>query len=361
MDVLEVLQHLGRVHVVSRRGLANARAAERGGQPPHTIRETKTTRLGTVLARATSLTPVLSWRDLLALRDRLAAADIVDVQWEDNAVFLPLIRVLNRRAQTVVTLHDVLSQRFGRQRDQQTRPSRRAVWAARRLAATALEQVIVHQADDVVVLSTKDADLLPRRGRRARVHVVPPAIQGPLRPARTPARAGEPPLLLFVGFMARWENEDAVQWFITDILPTVRRAVPDVRVAVAGGGLREPLAAELRAAQVEVHGFIDDLEPLYAEAEAVIVPLRYGAGVKFKVVDALVRGVPVVTTTVGNEGITPDDAAVVADDAAGFAAAVVRVLSDPSAAEAHARSRVAAVAGEFGVARFRARLEEVYR
>ncbi|MWD30457.1 glycosyltransferase, partial [Aquicoccus sp. SCR17] len=80
-----------------------------------------------------------------------------------------------------------------------------------------------------------------------------------------------------------------------------------------------------------------------------------------KVVEALIRGVPTVTTTVGNEGIHPAGAAFVADDPRAFAASVNRVLRDPDAANDHARRTAHAVAEEYGEERFRARLQEVYR
>lgn len=288
----------------------------------------------------------------------MAEADLIDLQWEETAILLGAIRRINPDARVVVTLHDVLSQRFGRQRNLQSSTPRRAAWAVRRVAALRLEGRIARHADDVVVLSQKDADLLPRRGTQARVHVVPPAISGHVR---TEAPSSTNPLLLFVGYMARWENEDAMHWFVTEILPEVREAHPNARVAVAGGGLRDHVVAELEANAVEVLGFVDDLEPLYAEAAVVVVPLRYGAGVKFKVVEALIRGVPTVTTTVGNEGIHPADAAFVADDPRAFAASVSQVLRDPDAANDHARRTAHAVAEEYGEQRFRARLQEVYR
>lgn len=356
-DVVDVLSESADLTLLTGDGPANRRALERGGVPPHRLVTRSPRRLGR-LERALGLSPALSPRDLQEVRGVIADADVVDLQWEENALLLPTLRRLNPRARTVVTLHDVLSQRFERQRDLQKGPTRKAVWETRRLAARALERALLRAADDIVVLSDKDAALLPAARRGARVHVVPPAITGDLRPAR--GSVSSTPLLLFVGFMARWENEDAMHWFVTEILPEVRAARPDVRVAVAGGGLRDHVVEELTSHDVEVLGFVDDLEPVYREAAAVIVPLRYGAGVKFKVVEALVRGIPTVTTSVGNEGITPADAAHVSDSSDGFARAVLSVLGDLPAAERYARNEAPHVADQFGTARFKERLQEVY-
>lgn len=356
-DIAQVIAARSELTMLSGEGPANRRALERGVAFAHRLLTSPPLRSDR-LPRLLGVAPALNSRAVAQVRGLVASADVVDLQWEESALLLGPLRRVNADARIVVTLHDVLSQRFARQRELQSSRLRKGVWAARQATATMLEARIVQKADDVVVLSQKDADLLPQRGRRARVHVVPPAITGPLRPVRDGTGA---PLLLFVAYMARWENEDAMHWFVTEILPRVRAEAPDVRVAVAGGGLRDHVVAELETNDVEVLGFVDDLEPLYEEASAVVVPLRYGAGVKFKVVDALVRGVPVVTTTVGNEGIHPADAAVVADDPAAFAEAVTAVLADPPRAEIHARARAADVAREFGPDRFRARLQEVYR
>lgn len=347
------------ITLISADGPANRRAIARGSLPPYILIK-PTRHVTSWLLRALEMAPVLSQGDLEKAAGILRHAAVIDIQWEENAFLLPALRRMNRDARIVVTLHDVLSQRFERHRDLQSKLERKAVWEARRRVALGLERMIVRRADDVVVLSQKDADLLPASRRRARVYVIPPAIPGTLRAARAKGSRSASPRLLFVGFMARWANEEGMHWFVTEVLPRIRAVVPQARMAVAGGGLRDHVVAELQNSHVEVLGFVDDLDAVYRDADVVVVPLLSGAGVKFKVVEALVRGIPVVTTSVGNEGIRPADAAVVADDAEEFAKAVLRLIFDLPAAEAHARSEAVFVAEEYGVSRFRDRLVEVY-
>lgn len=348
-----------RVTLVSAPGPANRRAIMRGGVPDHRLLS-PARRITGRAARLLDLAPVLSPADLAPVRGLLQTADVVDLQWEESGMLLPALRLTAPAARTVVTLHDVLSQRFARQRDLQLRPERRAVWEARRRTALAVERLILAMADDVVVLSEKDAALLSSRGR-ARVHVVPPPIPGSPRPERSDLQPTAEPRLLFVGFMARWANEEGMHWFVTEVLPRIRAELPGARMAVAGGGLRDHVVEELENSEIEVLGFVEDLEALYNAADVVVVPLLSGAGVKFKVVEALVRGVPVVTTSVGNEGIHPADAARVADDPQDFANAVLDVVRYPQIAESHTRAHAPAVAEEFGVAGFRQRIEEIYQ
>jgi glycosyltransferase involved in cell wall biosynthesis len=127
-------------------------------------------------------------------------------------------------------------------------------------------------------------------------------------------------------------NEDAVLHFVNTILPRIRSEVPETTFTVVGRNptprLRE--IAE-RAGGVTVTGTVDDVRPSIAEAAVYVVPLRAGGGTRLKIFEALAMGRPVVSTTVGAEGlgIGPGRHYVCADDPAGFAGAIVSLLRDP--------------------------------
>lgn len=356
-ETLKALDDLGDVHVLTRDCPSNRRALQRGDTPEHTMLPARQRFLDGRFYRLVGMTPALSASDLLRHWTRLRWADTIDIQWEETAMLLPLLRLLRPHAHIVVTLHDVVSQAMGRRRSSTWSRRRRALLRLQISQARLLERAICLLADDVIVLSEKDAALLPIRGRRARVSIVAPPIQGRLRAFDRPAG---PPTLLFVGYMARPENTEAAVWMAEEILPRVRRAAPDVRAVIAGGGMSPDLAARLENGGVHVLGFVEDLEPLYDSADVCLIPLSRGAGVKFKTIDALVRGVPVVTTPVGNEGINPADAAYVADTAEGLAAQVIRILNNQEAANARACASAARVAAVYGPEQFEARLKEVY-
>lgn len=361
LEVVNTLATRGPVTVISRDGGANRRAIARGVDVDHLLtREDRTPNRADRLRAAARLQPPVSHAVLPSHRDLLTAADLIDLQWEESGLLAPALRRLAPQAQVVVTLHDVLSQRFSRHARSLPSAARRAAWSARAAMARAAERRILRYADDVIVLSEKDRDLLPSPRGRARVHVIPPPIPGELRPPRD-TDSSRPPTLLFVGYMARWENQDAVRWFTDEVLPGVRRSRPDARVVVAGGGIPEALAAHLNECGVETPGFVEDLDALYRDCTAVIAPLRLGAGVKFKVVEAMIRGIPTVTTSVGHEGIEPRDGTMVADDPAAFAEATLSLLADVGAADQAARAGASHVADQYGPIAFRRRLFEVYR
>ncbi len=138
--------------------------------------------------------------------------------------------------------------------------------------------------------------------------------------------------LLFVGGFGHPPNKDGVMWFVQSIYPEIRKALPDVTFRIVGSHVDEEIQALDGRDGISVLGFVSDerLAALYQENRIVVVPLRFGAGIKGKVVDALYNGAAVVTTSVGAEGITnAADVLKIEDSEADFAAEVIRLYKDP--------------------------------
>lgn len=121
-------------------------------------------------------------------------------------------------------------------------------------------------------------------------------------------------------------NTDAVRYFADTIMPEVKRSLPDVSFHVAGFG-----SEALIMNTVHGDGAIEDFHSYLGRFRVFVCPLRFGAGLKKKVLDAAISGCPLITTSVGNEGTGFVDGqhVLVADDPADFARAVVRLYSDP--------------------------------
>jgi len=137
-----------------------------------------------------------------------------------------------------------------------------------------------------------------------------------------------------IGFLASFghqPNVDAALYFAGEILPLIRERAPDAEFVVAG---KNPPAAllEMKDAGVSCLGFVRDVPAFYGAVDLVVAPIRFGGGIKLKVLEAMACGKAVVTTSVGAEGIAgaDDGALVVADDPQEFAGAVVSLLADPS-------------------------------
>jgi GT2 family glycosyltransferase len=138
--------------------------------------------------------------------------------------------------------------------------------------------------------------------------------------------------MLFVAGFAHFPNQQAAIWFVEHVLPLVRGSVPDARLAIVGSNPTVEVLA-LASSAVSVHANVSEvqLREHYRKARVAVVPLRYGAGVKLKVVEALREGLPLVTTFIGVQGLSGlKDIASVHDDSEGMAAAVCRLLTDDS-------------------------------
>lgn len=137
--------------------------------------------------------------------------------------------------------------------------------------------------------------------------------------------------LIFVGGWAHPPNRDAIHWLAKEIMPLIRRRLPEVTLHLVGD-LPEAARGSLRQPGVHIHGRIPDLDPMLRTCRLALAPLRYGAGVKGKINMAMSHGVPVVATPMATEGmfLTDGQNVLVADTAADFAEAVVRAYGDPA-------------------------------
>ena len=145
------------------------------------------------------------------------------------------------------------------------------------------------------------------------------------------ARAANPRRITFLGGLHWPPNAQGVLWFADQVFPQVRAAVPEATLTVIG---KDPPAG-LEGEGIEVTGYVTDLVPFLAETAVFIVPLHAGGGMRVKILDAWSWGLPVVSTTIGAEGIhvQNENNLLLGDSAPAFAHAVIRVLKDPTLAQ----------------------------
>jgi GT2 family glycosyltransferase len=162
------------------------------------------------------------------------------------------------------------------------------------------------------------------------VHVYP---DKEIRAARARLAHGSTncPKVLFVGGFDHRPNRDAISWFVQEILPIVKRRIPNI-VTIAAGSNPPRDITRLASEDIVVTGYISDpvLEWFYMTTNLVIAPLRFGGGMKGKIIEAIRFGLPVVTTTCGAEGfVGAKDFLEIADTAAAFANSIIRIWRDP--------------------------------
>lgn len=139
-----------------------------------------------------------------------------------------------------------------------------------------------------------------------------------------------PGRLAFSGSMDWYPNEDAMTYWANVLLPRVRRRAPNVTLTIVGRNPSPTIKALGQVSGIHVTGTVDDVRPYLREASLYVVPLRVGGGTRLKIFEALAMGKPVLSTTVGAEGLgaRPGRDLEIADGDAAFAGAVVALLDD---------------------------------
>ncbi|HYG06547.1 MAG TPA: glycosyltransferase [Stenotrophomonas sp.] len=236
---------------------------------------------------------------------------------------LPLLR---RHAAQARTIFDTVDLHFLRER-------RGAELAADTAGLRAAERTrerelsIMAQTDITVLVSAAEREVLRSEAPDVRVellsnlHEVSASIPG------WAARRD----VVFVGGFGHPPNADAMQWYIGEVFPRIRQRLPALRFHCIGADVPEALRAlAARQPGVEIHGHVPDLLPYMEGCRVAVAPLRFGAGVKGKVNLSMAHGQPVVATTCAVEGMHLRDGqdVLVADEAAAFADAVVRLYED---------------------------------
>ena len=232
------------------------------------------------------------------------------------------VRRADPRIKIVFDMVDAHFVRFGREHEL----TGDADAAAKAERFRKIETRLARQSDLVWCASDADAAALAREVPGVRAEVVPTIHELRGRGKTFAERRG----LLFLGNFRHRPNADAVHFFVREIFPAVREAIPGAEFYVVGDEAPPEIKAYASEEGVKVLGYVPDIGPLFAESRLMVAPLRFGAGIKGKIGEALAHGLPVVTTRVGAEGMgfTHGEEALVTDDPREFARAVVRAYTD---------------------------------
>jgi sugar transferase (PEP-CTERM/EpsH1 system associated) len=230
----------------------------------------------------------------------------------------------------VLFQHNVEAEIWRRHYEVQQNPAKRQYlyWQWRKMQR--FERDVCRKVDSVIAVSEADAQMMERDYGVGKVYDIPTGVDVDFfQPSK--GSSASPNSLVFIGSMDWLPNEDAMRYFIDDILPILRQRIPDVHVTIVG---RNPYQSLLERAQPDpaltVTGRVDDVRPYIDDAVAFIVPIRIGGGTRLKIYEAMAMEKPVISTTVGAEGLPLHDGVhlLIADDPMAFADAIVKVLSN---------------------------------
>lgn len=239
----------------------------------------------------------------------------------EYAVKLPFPKVLN--------MHNIESALSLKEAEYSNNIAMKAIWKYEASLWQKWDKKIFSHFDRITVISQNDLELLEGVVGRERIKYVEVLERG-VEIFPRDFNAVREMEMLFVGSMAYSPNIDAVLFFVLEILPKIRRVLPQATFKIVGANPVDKVKALMAIPGVSVTGFVPDVGPYYDRAEIVVIPMRSGGGVKMKLLEALGRGMPIVTTKNGAAGVNlkPGRDAFVYDDKDDFARGCIELLNN---------------------------------
>ena len=197
-----------------------------------------------------------------------------------------------------------------------------------------IESKLLNSADRCVTVSSDEAKIMSGIVDASKIRIYPIFCYDDCN-AVNRSYGGQHDLI-FVGSFNHPPNRDAMHWFLDGIFPLIKKEVPDARINIIGSNATDSLI-KLSSESVIFHNHVsdDELNQLYSTSSVCVIPLRFGAGVKGKTLEAMHNSIPIVSTSIGIEGMQGIDKYISPKETAEeFAAEVIRILSDCEYAKA---------------------------
>ncbi len=251
-----------------------------------------------------------------------------DVLHLEGGGLAPLLRSASQGLPAILCIHDSKALRYQEFAGFTAEPRRRIRLKLLSVIARQHERRWFRYADRVVVTSPFDADALSGSVSPDRIASIPYGVDLEYYARRTAPEAGR---IVFTGNMSWPPNEDAAEHFARDIMPAIQSRIPGASFWIVGAEPSARVQNLASIAGIHVTGTVADIRPWIWSAAVYASPLRFGLGVKNKILEAMASGAPIVATSRSLSGTPLIDGqhAMIADDDAKFAESVVRLLSDP--------------------------------
>jgi polysaccharide biosynthesis protein PslH len=237
---------------------------------------------------------------------------------------------------SILFQHNVEAVIWQRLFEQQTNPVKRKYYELQWRRMFNFERDACRRFDTVIAVSDTDAEKMRADYDLKNVIAIPTAVDTDyFRPDPNLPRAANS--LVFTGSLDWTPNIDGLKWFVDLVMPIVARAVPNVKLNVVGRNPRPDLVADIKGRPgVALVGRVPDVRPHVQGAVASVVPLLVGGGTRMKIYESLALDTPVVSTTIGAEGLPlqNDKHILIGDSPEAFAQATIRLLTNNSAFEA---------------------------
>lgn len=263
-------------------------------------------------------------------------------------------------APAILVEHEILSVSFYQRAKIENRLSHRLISFARALKKRLEEKMWYKKFDKIIVFSENDKQSIRKFYNLENIEVVPLGVDAANYPQQF--CASKPYDLLFVGNFSHRPNVDAVLYFYRRILPILRDKIGDIVVVFAGANPPQEIEGIAKSDKgILVTGYVSDILEIYSKSKVFIAPIRYGTGMRYKILEALVMKIPIVATTLAVRGIVPCDAIKIADRKEDFVATIIELLSSQAEhREALGRNGRSLVEDHYNLEKLTAQYEQIY-
>jgi sugar transferase (PEP-CTERM/EpsH1 system associated) len=257
--------------------------------------------------------------------------DIIHMEFPFLAPYLGAVSARSR-ARKVLSMHNVESVRLGRELECFSSKPRWLAIQCNRLFFESWEKKAIGRFDGITTVSDVEKDWIQHHAPGARVEVVPNGVDTNYFYPAGPGKRS--PSVVFTGLMDHPPNVDAAVWFCNEMLPELRRKIPHLSFKIVGKRPHPKILEMAKKDRVQVTGEVADVRPYLAECSVVVVPLRSGGGTRLKILEAMAMGRPVISTTLGTEGldVTPEVNILIADTPDQFVNRIRFLLASPETA-----------------------------
>jgi glycosyltransferase involved in cell wall biosynthesis len=288
----------------------------------------------------------------LAAVDAICRRDDIDLVVFDF-VHAAVLRPARVRQPTVCFTHNVEAEIFARHAQKAPDAWRRWMWSSQHRKMSDFESHGLRQFNSVITVSERDAAFFRQSAGLPAVWPIPTGVDLDFFSWSAPAPIDDqhPPTVVFTGSMDWAANIDGVQFFLAEVWPQVLQRLPHARFRVVGRHPPSALVAQgQRLSGVSFTGFVDDVRPHVRDAHAFVIPLLVGGGTRIKAFEALAMGCPLVSTTLGIEGleVVDDEHFVRSDTAPAMADALVALLTNDDQRMRLSQAARALVEARFG-------------
>lgn len=248
-----------------------------------------------------------------------------------DLIFVHLFRMAQyvekvRDIYKILDMTDVVSQHLERSIKFRSWPGKQ-IYSSEWLRIKEYEKRITMRFDECWVISNREAEALLNISPLSKVKIIPNGVDVELF---KPQQQDKDDRLSFVGYLSSAYNVDAILFFYEEILPQVKKSIPTVKFYVAGNRPHHKITKLARDGDMVITGFVDDLCGFLNKSKIFVAPFRFASGIQNKILEAMSTGLPVVTTSVANEGLgaVPDEEILIADTPKEFSAQIVHLLRD---------------------------------